>query len=68
MSEKGEYGGGYDKTDAAKDTDSSTRDVSSAWHDARDDAAKEGGWGVPADRHGSKESKDDKSGSDDSGK
>jgi len=44
--------GGYGKKDAAQDTDSSTKDVSRAWHDARDDAAEEGGWGVPADRHG----------------
>ena len=62
---KGEYGGGYDKSDAARDTDSSTGKVSEAWHQARDDAAKEGGWGVPADRHGS-DSKE--KGSDDSGK
>lgn len=50
---KGEYGGGYDKTDAARDTDTSTSKVSEAWHDARDAAAEEGGWGVPPDRHGS---------------
>lgn len=42
----------YTEKDAAKDTDSSKRDVKSAWHDARDDAAKEGGWKVPEDRHG----------------
>jgi len=39
--------------DAAKETDTSTSKVSEAWHDARDDAAEEGGWGVPEDRHGS---------------
>ncbi len=64
---KGEYGGGYSKSDAAKDTDSSTSKVSEAWHTARDDAAKEGGWGVPADRHDSKENKSS-SDSGDSGK
>ncbi len=52
----GEYGGGYDKADAAKDTDTSTSKVSEAWHDARDDAAKEGGHGVPENRHGSDDS------------
>lgn len=41
----------YDKKDAARDTDSSSKDVSHAWHDARDDAAKDGGHGVPHDRH-----------------
>jgi hypothetical protein len=52
MSEKGEYGGGYDKSDASKDTGDSASKVSEAWHDARDKAAEEGGWGVPKDRHG----------------
>lgn len=52
--------GGYNEKDAARDTDSLTSKVSEAWHSARDDAAKEGGWGVPADRHNK--------GSDDSGK
>ena len=28
----------YDKDDAAEDTDASVSDVSTAWHDARDDA------------------------------
>ena len=31
-------GHGYDKDDAARDTNSSDKDVSQAWHDARDDA------------------------------
>jgi hypothetical protein len=39
----------YKKTDAAQDTNSSTKEVSRAWHDARDDA--EGTTGVPEDRH-----------------
>ena len=34
--------GGYDKKDAARDTDSSTKDVSRAWHDAREDAQAAG--------------------------
>jgi len=33
---------GYDKVDAAKDTGSSTSEVSHAWHVARDDAQKSG--------------------------
>ena len=28
------------------------KDAAQAWHDARDAAAAEGGWGVPANRHG----------------
>lgn len=52
----------YGKEDAAKDTNTSTGKVSEAWHDARDDAAKEGGWGVPADRHSDKGGKSEKSG------
>jgi len=55
-------GGSYDKTDAAKDTSSSTSKVSEAWHQAREDAAKEGGWGVPADRHASKDKGSNNSG------
>lgn len=61
MAEKGEYGGGYDKSDASRDTGDSAGKVSEAWHDSREAAAKEGGWGVPKDRHHS-------SGSNDSGK
>lgn len=34
---------GYTKKDAAKDTDSSGKKVSEAHHEARNDAAKEGG-------------------------
>ena len=67
---KGEYGGGYDKTDAGKDTDTSTSKVSQAWHDARDHAAEEGGWGVPTDRHNESPSSKDhcEEGEDSSGK
>ena len=32
----------YDKGDAAKDTGSSVKDTSSAWHQARDDAVSSG--------------------------
>lgn len=42
----------YTEKDAARETNSSNKDAKSAWHDARDDAAKEGGWNVPSDRHG----------------
>lgn len=34
--------GGYDKEDAAKDTNSSVKEVSEAWHQARNDAASSG--------------------------
>jgi len=51
---KSEYGGGYSQEDARRDTGASRKDVSRAWHDARDDAAEEGGWRVPKDRHGGK--------------
>jgi hypothetical protein len=58
----------YTKNDAAKDTKSSPKQVSEAWHQARDDAAKDGNWGVPANRHG--ENNDSGKGGDsgDSGK
>lgn len=64
---KGECGGGYSKSDAARDTGDSTSKVSESWHKARDDAAEEGGWGVPKDRHDSS-SKSKSSGSNNSGK
>jgi hypothetical protein len=34
--------GGYSKKDAARDTGSSPKDVSRAWHDAKDAAQKSG--------------------------
>lgn len=34
--------GKYSKEDASKDTGDSTKQVSSAWHDARETASKEG--------------------------
>lgn len=49
----------YNKKDAAKDTKTSTSKVSRAWHDARNDAAKESGHGVPSDRHGGSGNKND---------
>lgn len=60
MAEKGEYGGGYDKSDAVRDTGDSASKVSETWHEAKNDAAKERGWRVPKDRH--------RKGSNDSGK
>ncbi len=48
--------GSGNKTMTSKDvggmTDSSSRDASAAGHAARDDMAKDGTMGVPADRHG----------------
>ena len=44
-------GGGYSQKDASRDTKSSGKDTSRAWHDARDKASKSSGWGVPKDRH-----------------
>lgn len=38
--------------DTAKETGAGGKQVSRAFHDARNDAAKEGGWGVPKDRGG----------------
>ncbi len=65
----------YNKEDAAKDTNASIKEVSEAWHQARDDAAEEKGWGVPEDRHHesdsdskSESSADDKEESGGSGK
>lgn len=48
---KSEYGSGYSQKDAKKDTGATNRQTSQAWHDARDDAAKSGGYKVPEDRH-----------------
>lgn len=39
------------KKDTARESGDSVKDVTRAWHDARDDAAKDGDWGVPEDRH-----------------
>ena len=41
----------YTKKDAARDTNTSVKKVSRAWHDARNDAAKAGGHGVPLDSY-----------------
>jgi len=46
----------YTKKDAAKDTEASGKETARAHHQAREDAAKEGGWGVPKNRHGDKDS------------
>lgn len=59
----------YDKKDAAEDTNSSTKEVSKAWHQARDDAAEEKGWRVPQNRHKNDNSSDSSdNGGDSSGK
>lgn len=57
----------YSQDEAAEDTESPDEETTQAWHDARDDAAKEGGWGVPADRHDS-DDEDDKDDKDDNDK
>jgi hypothetical protein len=41
----------YTKNDAAKETSSTPKEVSKAWHDARDDDAKEKDSRIPKDRH-----------------
>jgi len=51
------------KKDTARESGNSIKEVSRAWHDARDDAAKEGNWNVPEDRH----DKSDSDGRDDNG-
>ena len=45
------YGGGWDSKDSAAKTGASRKDTSRAFHDARDTAAREGGWNIPKDRH-----------------
>ena len=55
--------GKWTDKDTARETNSTMKEVKEASHQARDDAAKEGGWGVPEDRHG-----DSDSDSGDSGK
>lgn len=42
----------WTEKDTAKETGTSGKQVAKAYHDARKDAAKEGGWGVPSGRHG----------------
>lgn len=43
---KSKYGGKYSLGDAIRDTLSSNRKGRQAWHDARDHASKEKGWGL----------------------
>lgn len=38
-------GYGYDEDDARDDTDATDREVSQAWHDARDDCQDDGDYG-----------------------
>jgi len=54
------YGGGYSQKDAAKDTRSSSKDTAKAHHEARNHAAKSGGWGVPKNRSSRSSSKSSK--------
>ena len=42
----------YTEKDVAKETGASGKETARAWHKAKDDAAEEGGWGVPKNRHG----------------
>ena len=49
---KSSYGGGYSQSDARRDTGATRRQVKEAHHQARNDAAKEGGHSVPKNRHG----------------
>lgn len=42
----------WTEKDTAKETGAGGKQVSRAFHDARNDAAKESGWGVPKDRGG----------------
>ena len=58
---------GYDKSDAAKDTDSSSRDVSQAWHDARDDAVDSGDLSRGGSTHSDSGDRDSDGGSSDRG-
>jgi len=37
--------------DVGKETGASQRQVSESGHAARDDMAREGGWGIPSNRH-----------------
>ena len=48
---KGLVMSGYTEKDAAKETGASNKEVNNAWHTARDDAAKDGGWGIPKELH-----------------
>lgn len=47
---KSSYGGGYSQKDAQRDTNTTRSKTKDAWHNARNDAAKEGGHGVPKNR------------------
>jgi hypothetical protein len=59
-------GAPFNEKDAAELTNVSIREVNETWHQARDDAAKEGGWGVPENRHGNDKSSEKSSSSDSS--
>ena len=48
----------YTKKDVAKDTEAGGKEIARAHHQARQDAAEEGGWGVPKNRHRDKDNGD----------
>lgn len=47
-------GQGLSKQAIHRESQDSGRKTAAAGHQARTDMAKEGGWGIPSDRHGSK--------------
>jgi hypothetical protein len=52
----------WTEKDTSKETGESIKEVKKAWHEARNQAAKEGGWNVPKNRHDKEddENKDNK--------
>jgi hypothetical protein len=50
----------WTEKDTSRETGDSIREVNRAWHEARNQAAKEGGWNVPENRHDRKEEKEEK--------
>ena len=51
FSSRDRVGGGFSQKDAQRSTKATGKQTKEAWHDARNDAAKEGGHGVPKSRH-----------------
>lgn len=48
---KDRIGGGFSQKDAQKATNATRKQTSKAHHQARNDAAKTGGWNVPKNRN-----------------
>lgn len=48
----------WTQRDTEEETEVSRKEASEAWHTARDQAAEEGGWGVPEDRHDEEDGED----------